>query len=127
MPAKRQSAFNKALREAQTTDRKTVEQQNGETVKPLHGEAVEQSNAKTVEQASGETVQQQISTTAKPLNRETVISCLTKTSFYIRAEQIEKLDDLAHEYKKRTGKRIDRQDIVRALIDETNLDTLLNL
>jgi hypothetical protein len=112
---KRKSAFSRALQEAQNST--TVEQKNGETVKPLRRDKVEQS--------SGEAVQQQNSTTVKPLN--TVKNGLTKTSFYIRRDQVEKLDDLAHEFKKRTGKRIDRQDIVRALIDEINLDNLLNL
>ncbi len=92
---KRKSAFSRALQEAQNST--TVEQKNGETVKPLRGDS------------------------------ETVKDGLTKTSFYIRRDQVEKLDDLAHEFKKRTGKRIDRQDIVRALIDEINLDNLLNL
>ena len=114
---KRKSAFSRALQEAQNST--TVEQKNGETVKPLRRDKVEQS--------SGEAVQQQNSTTVKPLNSETVKNGLTKTSFYIRRDQVEKLDDLAHEFKKRTGKRIDRQDIVRALIDEITLDNLLSL
>jgi hypothetical protein len=49
------------------------------------------------------------------------------TSFYLDESQLDKLDDLSHEYKKRTGKRINRNDIVRALIDETDLEHLLRL
>jgi hypothetical protein len=123
--AKRQSAFNKAIREAQNRetvtpqDIGTVPQSNGDTVKPLNGGTVLQSNSDAVQQLN--------SLTVKPPNRGTAKSGLTKTSFYIRPDQADKLDDLAHEYKKRTGKRIDRQDIVRAIIDEIDLDNLLNL
>ena len=98
---RRRSAFSRALQEAQHPT--TVEQQNGETVEPS------------------------LSNTATPLDRETVKPGLIKTSFYLRLGQSEKLDDLAYGYKKRTGKRIDRQDIVRALIDSSELETLLNL
>jgi len=114
---KRQSAFNKALREAQQDN--IGEQKNCETVKPSNGYAVEQS--------SSETVIPQDSKTVKPLSSETVKRGLTKTSFYLRPDQIEKLDDLAHECKKRTGRRIDRQDIIRALIDNTDLENILQL
>ena len=114
---KRQSAFNKALREAQQDN--IGEQKNRETVKLSNGYAVEQS--------SSETVIPQDSKTVKPLSSETVKRGLTKTSFYLRPDQIEKLDDLAHECKKRTGRRIDRQDIIRALIDNTDLENILQL
>ena len=40
-------------------------------------------------------------------------------------DQLDKLDELAYTYKKRTGRRIDRQDIVRTLIDRCDLDTLI--
>jgi hypothetical protein len=114
---KRQSAFNKALREAQQGS--TGEQENRETVKPL--------NSSTVEQSNGETLIPQNSKTVKPLNGETVKRGLTKTSFYLRPDQIEKLDDLGHECKKRTGRRIDRQNIIRALIDSADLESVLRL
>ena len=57
---------------------------------------------------------------------------VVKTSFYPRLDQLEKLDDLATEYNKRyrrLRKRIDRQDIMRFLIDQCTLDSLeaLNL
>jgi hypothetical protein len=116
---KRQSAFSKALQEAQGSP--TTEQKNSETVKPLDGETVRPSDSTTLEQ--------QHSTTTKPPDRTTVKSELLKTSFYIWPEQSEKLDDLAHDYKKKRpgGKRIDRQDIIRALIDNTDLESLLQI
>lgn len=47
-----------------------------------------------------------------------------KISFYLTHEQAGKLDDLAYEYKKRTGKRVNRNDIVRYLIDGCSIDSL---
>jgi hypothetical protein len=114
---KRQSAFSKALREAQKEH--PEEQENRETVRQLNGYTAEQSNR--------ETVVHQDSKTVKQLNRETVKRGLNKTSFYLRPDQTEKLDDLEHECKKRTGRRIDRQDIIRALIDSANLESVLQL
>jgi hypothetical protein len=114
---KRQSAFNKALREAQKAN--TGEHEHRETVKQLDSD--------TVEPSRGETITPQDSKTVKPLNSGTVKGGLTKTSFYLRPDQIEKLDDLAHECKKRTGRRIDRQDIIRALIDSVDLQIILRL
>jgi hypothetical protein len=108
---KRQSAFSKALREAQKEH--PEEQENRETVRQL--------NSYTVEQSNGETVVPQDSKTVK-MKRG-----LNKTSFYLRPDQTEKLDDLEHECKKRTGRRIDRQDIIRALIDSANLESVLQL
>lgn len=114
---KRQSAFNRALREAQQGSR--GEQENRETVKPLNSTAVERSN--------GETVIPQDAKTVKPSNSETVKRGLTKISFYLRPDQIDKLDDLGHDCKKHTGRRIDRQDIIRALIDSIDLENVLRL
>lgn len=53
-----------------------------------------------------------------------------KTSFYPRQDQLDKLDDLAAEYNKkyrRQRKKIDRQDIIRFLIDSCTLDSLSDL
>jgi hypothetical protein len=47
-----------------------------------------------------------------------------KITFYLTVEQANKLDDLAHDYKKRRGKRINRNDIVRYLIDHCTLESL---
>lgn len=49
------------------------------------------------------------------------------TSIYLDDEQLDKLDDLAHDFKKRTRKRINRNDIVRALVDMADLDTILKI
>jgi hypothetical protein len=47
------------------------------------------------------------------------------TSFYLDEGQLDKLDDLEHGYKKRTGKRINRNDIIRHLIDYTDLESIV--
>lgn len=78
--------------------------------------------------------------TAEPLSSETVSPSnstsdmaadqVVKTSFYPRQDQLEKLDELAHDYNKkykRQRKRIDRQDIIRYLIDQCDLDLLTDL
>jgi hypothetical protein len=73
------------------------------------------------------------SDTVEPSDRETVAPSedqVVKTSFYPRQDQLDKLDDLAGEYNKRyrrQRKRIDRQDIIRFLIDGCTLDSLEDL
>jgi len=47
-----------------------------------------------------------------------------KISFYLRPDQVDKLDELALAYKKRTGVRLNRNELVRRLIDRADLDLL---
>ena len=115
--AKRQSAFSKALQEAQ--DRLTVKPSNREEVKQSDGATVSPPNSASVERPDSETTTQPNSASAQ--------RNLTKTSFYIRPDQADKLDELAYNFKRQRGKRIDRQDIIRTLIDNSSLDQLLNL
>lgn len=101
---RRTSAFSAALREAQ---------------QQAHSDVVEPSEQIT-------------SDVEKPLHRETVTpehskAALQKTSFYLTAEQSGKLDDLAYSHSKRTGKRINRNDIVRYLIDLADSASLSGL
>jgi hypothetical protein len=49
------------------------------------------------------------------------------TSFYLNDPLLDKLDDLAHDYKKHTGRRINRNDIVRALIIDTDLANVIRV
>src|SRR5262245_51072852 len=44
-----------------------------------------------------------------------------KLSVYLRPDQVDKLDELALEYRRRTGKRISRVEVVRRLIDASDL------
>src|SRR6202790_156464 len=67
--------------------------------------------------------------TVKPENSENPIQDyqVIKTSFYPTQAQLDKLDDLAGEYNKkyrRQRKKIDRQDIIRHLINKCNLEAL---
>jgi hypothetical protein len=85
----------------------------------VRSQTISLSNSSTVERPDSETAIQPSSTSAQ--------RNLTKTSFYIRPDQADKLDELAYNFKHQRGKRIDRQDIIRTLIDNSNLDQLLNL
>jgi hypothetical protein len=70
-------------------------------------------------------VRQQSRETVKPSNRDAVTAELHKTSFYLTQGQLDKLDELAYAYKRQAGKRINRNDIVRFLVDHARLETLL--
>jgi uncharacterized secreted protein with C-terminal beta-propeller domain len=70
--------------------------------------------------------------TVKLLNGATVkqsdaSSSTKKTSFYLTPAQLQKLDDLAHDFNKENGgvRRVDRQDIVRFLVERVELADLL--
>lgn len=121
---KRQSAFFKATQEAQTQPHsETVEQDKGETVVPLHSSPVSQEGSATVAQVHSSTDRQPHNEADIPLSGGTARKD-KKTSFYLTSEQIDKLDDLAYEHKKRTGQRINRNDIVRFLIDQCTVESL---
>ena len=111
MAAKRKSAYFAATEAAQ-------KQQESETVSPSQSETVKPLDSNTVIQQSREAV--------KPLNGETVIP-FVKATFYLTPLQSEKLDDMAYDHKKRTGQRINRNDIVRYLIDQATLDSLTGI
>ncbi len=86
----------------------TVAPLDRETVSPLHSETVSQPHGKT------------------PTEDDQVI----KTSFYPKQDQLDKLDDLASEYNRRyrrQRKRIDRQDIMRYLIDQCSRESIDDL
>ena len=115
-PAKRKSAFFSATQEVQ----QKVEPEN--TVRPLGSDNVSELQSENVSPSHSETVQspQPQIESQKPGK----VKKDTKVSFYLTAEQEQKLDDLAYEHKKRTGKRINRNDIVRHLIDHCIIEDL---
>ncbi len=49
------------------------------------------------------------------------------TSFYLTDKQLRKLDDLAYIYNGRTGKRINRNDVIRHLVDTCDIGNLHGL
>ena len=81
--------------------------------------------------ANGETVEHLNSTTSPTEDNPTAEGDhIVKTSFYPTQGQLDKLDDLASEYNKRyrrQRRRIDRQDIIRYLINQCTLENLANL
>ncbi len=107
-------------------DRATVQLFHSQTVSPPQGTTVIQRNRNTVLQGEGDTVQLSQGKTGIQHDSDTVKRewFTEKVTFYLTVEQVNKLDDLAHDYKKRKGKRINRNDIVRYLIDQCTLEGL---
>jgi hypothetical protein len=105
--AKRQNAYAQILQEKQraATGDESQEQQQ-DTGTPQN--TVKQQNGKTVE------------------NRKTVKSGnTTKITIYPTQEQVSKLYDLMEMYRKRTGFKINQQDMIRRLIDLADIDAVL--
>ena len=92
---------------------------------PQHRTTVPPSDSHTVAPHHGDTAAPSDSGTVPAPGRKAGRMGAEKTTFYLRPDQLDKLDELAYAYKKRTGRRIDRQDIVRLLIDRCTLDDLL--
>ena len=111
---------------AQPLDSNTVSQQQRDTLLPSHSETVVPLSSDTVEPSQRETVPLQQSRKVKPLNSLTVKKEV-KVSFYLTPEQEQKLDDLTYEHKRRTGKRINRNDIIRHLLDHCSIEDLQNI
>ena len=63
--------------------------------------------------------------TETPDTKEVKPVKLLKRSMYLTAEQDQKLDELAAQYRKATGEQANRMDIVRMMVDHATLDTLL--
>ncbi len=118
-PAKRKSAFFSATQEVQ----QKVESEN--TAKPLGSDNVSAPQSENVSPPHSETVQPP-QPQIEP-QKQGKVKKDTKVSFYLTAEQEQKLDDLAYEHKKRTGKRINRNDIVRHFIDRCIIEDLHDL
>jgi hypothetical protein len=64
--------------------------------------------------------QAQISGEKSRVNEENIV--LERTSLYLHPSQSDKLDVIALRHKKRTGKRINRSDIIRRLIDKYDVE-----
>jgi len=81
--------------------------------------------ADTIPPQDGHTVTRQSGDSETP--RATGKGAGEKTTFYLRPDQIDKLDELVTSYKRHTGKRkgVNRNDIVRRLIDQADLSLLV--
>jgi hypothetical protein len=119
-----------------TPDGSTVEQLDSDTVKASKRETVLLSNSSTVEQLERATVAQPHSETVPPLNSSNVSPLHRSTvktkkerkvSFYLTPEQESKLYDLEIACYQQYGKRINRNDIVRYLIEQCMFESLSGL
>ena len=104
MARKRPNAYSQLIQEGQAKSPDTV--QDSETLQ------------RSEELQSGETVKQQ--DTVKPQNRKKA-----KITFYPEGEQEEKIYDLMEMYRKRTGVKINQQDLFRRLLEVATIDILL--
>lgn len=92
-------------------ERKT--RQSRETVVPQNGKAASrQSSASASAQESADGEGGDDSSTRE------------KVTFYLRPDQVEKLDELVITYKRRTGRRTNRNALMRLLLDRVDIDLL---
>ena len=93
---------------------------------PTSADAVEQQHGNTATRQDGNTVLHQSGDTASPHAMKSVGET-EKTTFYLRPDQLDKLDELVAAYKRHTGQRkgVNRNDIVRRLIDRADLATVI--
>jgi hypothetical protein len=103
--ARRPNAYSQLIQEGQS---------------PAQPEATPSSteNGNTAEPQNSNTVTPQSGNTAK--NRNTV-----KVTFYPSQEQMEKLYEFMEAYRKRTGMKINQQDLLRRIIDVADINTVL--
>lgn len=137
MPEKRKSAFMRATQEAQK-----VIPQSSETVKLLDRERVEEpkkqdafqssemSKVSTAMQQDGEVVKQLDRVDNMQFHGEAVkeqssetVKKSEKISFYLTPDEARKLNDLEYEQRNRTGRRVNRNDLIRHLIDTCTSDS----
>lgn len=93
-----------------------------------------QQDRETVDSQDRITVSPQNSNNVSPQNSNTVLpqegaddsSTREKITFYLRPDQIDKLDELTLAYKRRTGRRLNRNELVRRMIDRCDLPLLLD-
>jgi hypothetical protein len=83
-------------------------------------------------QEGGSTTQQEetppavSSNTVKPQSGNTVESSKTvKLTFYPTQQHIDKLYDMMEAYRRRTGVKINQQDLMRRILDVIDIDTVL--
>ena len=105
--AKRPNAYTQALSEKQ---RNLVEQEQQPTAPPENSITAKPQNSKV------EPVQQ---------TKQDEEKATEKLTLYLFPRQSDKLDELLMQYKKRTGKRIQRNKVMRKLINQATLETLL--
>lgn len=86
------------------------------------------SSSRTVSEDKGETVERQNGKTVVVPSeevREQEEKATIELSLYLRPSQDDKLEDLRRAYKRRTGKKISANEVMRRLIERALLDDLL--
>ncbi len=73
-----------------------------------------------IEQEQTHPQQEQESQQTRNTSGESIV--LERTTLYLHPSQSDKLDEMALRHKKQTGKRINRSDIIRRLIDKYELE-----
>lgn len=86
---------------------------------------VGQQNRDTVKPENSNTVKTQDSDTADMQDLADDSSTREKLSFYLRPDQIDKLDEMVLSYKRRTGKRTNRNALMSQILDRVDLDFIL--
>ena len=124
MAEKRKSAFMRATQEAQV---RPLSQEDSETVKLLDREELKKqdafqsgdvSNSSTASEQGRDEVKQFDREEKTAFNSETVKQQKSeKISFYLTPDEARKLNDLEYEQRNRTGRRVNRNDLIRYLID----------
>jgi hypothetical protein len=100
--AKRTSAYSQILKEKQDAATEDNQEQQKETTAAQSG------------------------TTVKPQNTvKSSKTALAKISIYPTQEQLDKLYDLMEAFRKKTGVKINQQDMIRRLIDLAEIDSIL--
>jgi hypothetical protein len=92
---------------------KTVSEPSSNPEESYHGNMVKSYQSNTAEQ-------QTVVPSKSDEEKATI-----ELSLYLRLSQDNKLDDLRHAYKKRTGKRITANELMRRLIDHATIDDIL--
>jgi hypothetical protein len=100
--ARRPNAYSQLIQEGSTSPQPEDTKTQHDTVKPQNGKTVKQQYRNTA--PSGKTV---------------------KITIYPSPEQLAKLYDFMEAYRKKTGMRINQQDIIRRIIDVADLNTVL--
>jgi hypothetical protein len=91
---------------------------------------VERQNGITVERQNGIPAEIQIENMPVPVApslpvNENEENATIELSLYLRPSQDDKLEDLRRAYKKRKGKKISANEVIRRLIDQATLDSIL--
>lgn len=130
MPAKRATVPDDAFKTKtrRTLDRLTDEPASeGDAPTAAHGSTVIPEGSSTVLPPKGNDVLREDIDTVLPSSRVVGKTGGEKTTFYLRPDQLDQLDELVYQYKKRTGRRINRNDVVRQLIDQADVEALLGV